>query len=88
MTKSGELIRDFVNGFQKIYREDKREGYTVVLSTFISCYSQLTIEHREKSLATLMLLIERVGSEIFEDGEDFLCCLKEKFYNEEEANDL
>ena len=87
MTKAGELIREFVHGFEHLYREDQREAYTMVLSAFISCYSKLSIENRQRALGTLTLLIDRVGSEIFEDGEDFLCCLKEKFDYEKELDD-
>lgn len=73
-----EVVRNFVNNFSSIHKQDPREGYTMLISSFITCFGILSPGDRYKCISTLTILIKDVNDILFEDGQDFISFLKEK----------
>lgn len=90
LEESKIIIRNAVDGFVFVHQRGTREAYSLLISIFITCFSILSREDRVKCLETLVLMINDVEMEVFEDGSDFISFLKEKAvewgYKEGEAD--
>jgi hypothetical protein len=85
---SSSVVREFANYFLLMYREDKREAKSILLGSFIICFSNLDIFDRGVIFQAVCLLVKNIGVETFEDKNDFLSFLQETMskFLEKETN--
>ena len=83
---SSDYVRHFVNIFSTMHLDDPEEASVFLISSFITCYSMMNPEERIRALTNLLDLIHMMGSEVFEDGTDFVSFLKDCTTNIEQAN--
>jgi hypothetical protein len=76
--KSGD---QFVATFEDIHRKDPSIALTMLISTFVACYSIMEPSDRARTMLVIMQIINEIQSEKFEDGPDFLDFMKQKFTN-------
>lgn len=76
--KSGELGRDFLNGWILVRSECPERAMVLLVGTLASAWGLMMPQERSHVLRTFMQMVIDVGSTQFEDGSDFLSFLKEK----------
>ena len=80
MTHDDSIIalRDFIDAFAEMHREDEHTATTFIASAYLTCFSMMSIKERDRLTAALMIASGEMSQERFEDGQDFIAFLTEK----------
>jgi hypothetical protein len=80
------ISKKFVASFCEEHMKSPHEARIMLASTFVSCFAIFDPEYRSIVLNTILLLVNDMGLEKFEDGDDFVSCLKERFADRKKAS--
>lgn len=75
----------FVNAFAKYHVLDPNVSITLLISSFVGCYSMLEPGDRVHTISVLLEVLKGIGLERFEDGPDFVDFMKQMITDKKET---
>lgn len=76
--------QNFVNAFAKYHAIDPAVSMTLLISSFVGCYSMLEPVDRIHTTTVLLEVLKEIGMERFEDGPDFVDFMKQMITDKKE----
>jgi hypothetical protein len=78
-------LREFVDSFGQIHRENKAEARVMLVSAFVTCFGIMSPDDRIRTTEAFLAIAKDINIELFEDGQDFISFLMDKSIENKEA---